>query len=111
MNKSRRFTGIYLSIGLVFLILAISLQTLVWYYGSKVLEPRLLREATSQANVLAHAQAVKLADVLVSSDRTHRQQALRETVDEILLFTDPESKTPLFKGVDLKVPRSDSGGQ
>jgi signal transduction histidine kinase/DNA-binding NarL/FixJ family response regulator len=99
----RRIPGIYLIVSLAFLILAVGLQALVWAYWSKVLEPRLYREATSQANVLAHSQAVKLADVLVTADKEHRYQSLYETVDEILLFTDPESETPLFKGVDLKV--------
>ena len=99
----RGIPGVYLAVSLVFLLLAVGLQALVWFYWGKVLEPRLLREATSQANVLAHSQAVKLADVLVSADKEHRRQALHETVDEILLFTDPESDTPLFRGLALKV--------
>lgn len=99
----RRIPGIYLIVSLAFLILAVGLQALVWAYWSKVLEPRLYREAASQANVLAHSQAVKLADVLVTADKEHRYRSLYETVDEILLFADPESETPLFKGVDLKV--------
>jgi len=86
----------------VFLVLAVSLQALVWLYWNKILQPRLRREAASQANVLAHSQEVRLADAIL--DKTEqRLQGLRETIDEILLFTGPTSDEPLFLGIDLEI--------
>ena len=58
---SSRARRTYLSVSLVFFVLAISLQVIMWLYWGKTLEPRLRREADSQANVLAHSQAFKLA--------------------------------------------------
>lgn len=97
--RSRR-TTIYVS--LVFLVLAISLQALVWAYWHRILEPRLKREAASQANVLAHAQAIRLADAILDKS-PQRFQGLHETVDEILLFTDSASSEPLFLGLELEI--------
>jgi len=99
-NIRARRTTIYVS--LVFLVLAISLQTLVWLYWNKSLEPRLRREAASQADVLAHSQAVRLADAILDNPQ-QRLQRLRETIDEILLFTDVTSEEPIFLGLDLEI--------
>ncbi len=99
-NIRARRTTIYVS--LVFLVLAVSLQVLVWLYWNKILEPRLRREAASQANVLAHSQAVRLADAILDKSE-QRLQGLHETIDEILLFTGSASDEPLFLGLDLEI--------
>jgi two-component system, sensor histidine kinase and response regulator len=92
----------YLIVSLVFVLLACCLQVLTWLYWSQILEPRLQREAASQANVLAHSQAVKLAEVL-SLGTPNRLQILRDTLNEILLFTEPDSNVPFFLGLDLEL--------
>ncbi len=99
-NIRARRTTIY--VGLVFLVLAISLQALVWLYWNKILEPRLWREAASQADVLAHSQEVRLVDAILGGPE-QRLQVLAETIDEILLFTGPQSDEPLFLGLDLEI--------
>lgn len=105
--KNNTYSGLghrltYIYISLVFLILAISLQTLTWLYWGKVLEPRLLREAESQSNVLAHSQAVKLEDAMNENNGNQRSHILGETIDEILLFTNAETDEPFFLGLDLE---------
>jgi signal transduction histidine kinase/DNA-binding response OmpR family regulator len=93
-------TTIYVS--LVFLVLAASLQALVWAYWQNVLEPRLRHEAASQAKVLAHSQEIRLVDAILDTS-PQRLQGLHETIDEILLFTDAASKEPLFLGLGLEI--------
>ena len=85
-NIKTRRTYIYVSIA--FLVLALSLQVLMWLYWNRVLEPRLRLEAEYQANVLAHSQSVKLAEALNEENTEKRSQVITETLDEILLFTD-----------------------
>ncbi len=99
-NIRARRTTIYVS--LVFLVLAASLQALVWLYWNRILEPRLRHEAASQAAVLAHSQELRLVDALLSREE-QRFHLLHETIDEILLFTDSASKEPLFLGLDLEI--------
>ena len=93
----------YLNISIVFIVLIITLQVLVWLYWERILEPRLLRETTSQANVLAHSQAIKLEDAMSETNSEKRFQTIGEAIDEILLFTDPESDAPYFLGLEIEV--------
>ncbi len=99
-NIRARRTTIYVSV--VFLVLAASLQALVWLYWNKILKPRLRREAASQAYVLAHSQEVRLVDAILSRAE-QRLQDLHETIDEILLFKGPETDEPLFMRIDLEI--------
>ena len=66
----------YFKVSLVFLLLAFCLQLIMWLYWDRTLEPRLRREADSQANVLAHSQAVKLAEVLSLDEPGKRPRVL-----------------------------------
>ncbi len=95
--------GTYVIVSLAFLALLGSLQALIWLYWDTVLEPRLRREAASQADVLAHSQAARLADALVVADPVQRLQSLRETIAEALLFTGPQTNQPLFLGLSLEI--------
>jgi two-component system sensor histidine kinase/response regulator len=97
----RRTRRTYWIISLVFGFLGVSLHILTLLYWERVLEPQLRSNAQSQANILAHSQSVKLADVLILDKLDKRLPALRETVDEVLLFSDPDTKTPFFLGLDL----------
>ncbi|HEC84266.1 MAG TPA: hypothetical protein ENI48_03355 [Thioploca sp.] len=94
---------IYLVITLIFLFLAIALQTLMFFYWHTVLEPRLWNEADSHAKLLAHAQAGVLAKALVSGNEEQRRQALIESIAQILLFTDPTTGLTFFSGITLEV--------
>lgn len=97
-NKTQR---IYWIISLIFIVLGVSLQALTLLYWNRVIEPRLRLEAQSQANILASSQSEKLADALVSSRRDKRKTVLTETINEILLFSDPATYNPYFLGLDL----------
>lgn len=99
-NSRARRTTLYVS--LVFLVLVVGLQVLVWLYWDKILEPRLRRAAACQADVLAHSQAVQLADAILNKTQ-QRPQGLGETIDEMLLFTGSASDEPLFLGLDLEI--------
>lgn len=99
-NIRARRTTIYVS--LAFLALAASFHVLVWLYWNKILEPRLRREAASQADVLAHSQEVSLVNAILAK-KDQRRQLLQETTGEILLFTGPASDEPLFLGLDLEI--------
>ncbi len=105
MNKpdGRKVRRTYINVTLIFLVLALGLQGLVWLYWEKILEPRLRSGALAQANVLAHSQAVKIANALVSKAGSQRLQVLGETLDEVLIFSDPDNNAPLFMGVDLEI--------
>ena len=98
-----RGKGTYIVVSLIFLVSAVSLQVLMWLYWDRALQPRLQKEAASQANVLAHSQAVRLADALIVAQPDHRIGLLRETISEILLFTGPVAKEPLFLGLELEI--------
>ena len=85
-DASLRARRTYFNISLVFFILAVSLQLMMWVYWERMLEPRLRLEAESQANVLAYSQSFKLASALSLNDADKRRQILQETIAEILLF-------------------------
>ena len=93
----------YVIVTLVFLVLAISLQVILWFYWVRMLEPRLLREAESQASVLAHAQSVMLEESLAETDPDKRLRKLESTIDEILLFTEPETSIPFYLGLEVEI--------
>ena len=90
-------------VSLLFALLACCLQVVNWFYWGRILEPRLRREAASQANVLAHSQAMKVAEVLASDTSEKRFQVLKETLNEVLLFTEPETGVHFFNGIELEV--------
>ena len=98
-----RGKGTYIVVSLIFLVSTVSLQVLMWLYWDRALQPRLQKEAASQANVLAHSQAVRLADALIVAQPDHRIGLLRETISEILLLTGPVAKEPLFLGLELEI--------
>lgn len=102
-ESGKRSTITYWIVSLVFLSLGISLHALTLVYWSRVLEPRLRQEAQSQANILAHSQSEILADALVSSGGERRKTNLYEAMNEILLFSDPESASPYFLGLELEL--------
>ena len=84
-----------------FAALTAALLSLMSAYWSFVLEPRLREEAGANAEILAQAQAPLLADILLSENV--EQVDVLSALDELLLFTDPATKSPYFVGIKLEV--------
>lgn len=97
----RKSRGTNWFITLVFIILGVSLFAMTMLYWNKVLEPRLKREAQSQANILAHSLAVRLAQVISSNQPGKLLPLLEETTNEVFLFADPQTSIPFLVGLDL----------
>ena len=88
---------------LLFLTMATVLIGLTGVYWVKVLEPRLHADARVNAGVLAQSHALTLADALSKADSIQGRQRLLETMDEVLLLTDPNTDTPFILGLKLNV--------
>ena len=94
---------IFRRINVVFFALAASIAFLVFYYWGFVLEPRLYREASSHAQLLANAQAKRLEDILAATPVDRLEGALLEAMDEILSFSDPQTRMPFIEQVALEL--------
>lgn len=85
-------SGIFLAVMLTFL-------WSVGRYWSDVLQPRLQLAAETHAQVLAHAQATPLVNILERNQSQRRE--LNSKIQQLLLITDPAVQSPLFHAVDL----------
>ena len=94
---------IYIFITLVFLVVMLSLQFLIWLYWDTTLSRRLYEESQSRADVLAYSQSVRLSEALAEDEHERRGQLVAEIVDEILLFSGPDAQDPFFLGLDLEL--------
>ena len=88
---------------LLFLAMATVLIGLTGVYWIQVLEPRLHADAQVNAGVLAQSHALTLADAVSEADTVRGRQRLLETMDEVLLLTDPNTDTPFILGLRLNV--------
>ena len=95
--------NVYVAVTLIFLILAFALEGISTFYWSRVIEPRMRAEAAAQAKVLAESHAEVLTQALISGEGDSRRQAVLATLDEILLFQDPDTESPFFESVELEV--------
>lgn len=90
-------------LGLVFLLLAAALSSLVAIYWLWVLEPRLEDDARAQANVMTQSYSWSLADNLSTGKRSEQLQRLGWAMDEILILTDPSTDTPFVEGISVEL--------
>lgn len=93
-------------IGLVFLLLTAGMTSLAGTYWLYSLEPRLNADAKTQATVLAQSQSWILADTLLVQDKEQRMTRLAETMDEILVLTDPNTDTPFVHSIQIELDNS-----
>ncbi len=93
-------------IGLVFLLLTAGLISLAGTYWLYSLEPRLKADAKTQATVLAQSQSWILADTLLRQSSAERTSELNETMDEILVLTDPNTNAPFVSGIRIELDSS-----
>ncbi|MCP4901149.1 MAG: response regulator [bacterium] len=94
---------VYVAITLAFLTLAVALEGLSAFYWFRVVEPRMRTEAAAQAKILAESHADVLTLALTSGVGAARREAVQATLDEILLFQNPDSESPFFQSVELEV--------
>lgn len=101
--------GTLTHIGLVFLLLTAGLTSLAGAYWIYSLAPRLNADAKSHATVLAQSQSWILADTLLLQDKGQRMTHLGETMDEILVLTDPTTGAPFVHGIHIELDNSITG--
>lgn len=90
-------------IGLVFLLLTAGLISLAGTYWLFSLEPRLKADAKTDATVLAQSQSWILADTLPGGITAEKITKLYETMDEILVLTDPNTNVPFVHGIRIEL--------
>jgi two-component system sensor histidine kinase/response regulator len=86
-----------------FAVLAVLLESALAISWNVLLEPRLRREATQQAQVLAQSQAAILAEALSHSTGEERVQRLHAVLDQLLLLRDAQSQVPFFASIGLEL--------
>ena len=90
---------------LAFALLALILEGALAMYWRSLLQPRLYREAASQAQVVAQAQAASIAQAL-SAAPDERARRLDEVIDGLLLLRDPERGDAYFDAISLSLDYS-----
>jgi two-component system sensor histidine kinase/response regulator len=98
------FRKLSLAVTCAFLLLALALLGVMTLYRTRVLQPRLEREARSQAEILARSQVGPLAAALAARavSPAARRRAVEAALDEALLLRDPGSGEPFFAGIALE---------
>ena len=87
---------------IMFVALAVILETVMIGYWFVALQPRLKADAISQAQVLARSQSNVIAHAILSP-RQNRVANLVSTLDEVLLLRDPSSNVRFFQSVEIQV--------
>jgi len=95
--------GTVIAVTAIFVVLALLLGTLAFFYWNAVLHPRLRTEGVSQAEILASSQANFIADALRSGDGQDRRRRVIAALDELLLLRDAKSGVPYFESIDLQI--------
>lgn len=93
----------HLLISLVFLLLFAAFFLSIAHYWQTSLKPRLYHAAQTQATMLAQSQAGILADALLHSEPSHRQQKLYDAVQEMLIVEDPAINGRIVIGLKLEI--------
>jgi hypothetical protein len=94
---------IFLHITLTFVFLAVTLGMLISGYWYFLLKPRLHSEASMAASLIAQAQAVPLADVLLTRDDKISRINVQTAIDKILLAKDVNTETTLVAAISLEL--------
>lgn len=96
-------------ITLAFVLLAVALAASLAGYWRLGLQPSLFRESQYQADLMAQAQAERLAERIVEGDESGRPDAVSSALDEILSFTEVTSGKPFFAAIVVELDPSVSG--
>ncbi|MCC6129918.1 MAG: response regulator [Acidobacteria bacterium] len=98
-----RPSGALVAVTVIFIVLGLAVASLMTWYRTSVLEPRLKQEAVANAEILARSQSYVLARVLRNESGEERQRLLSTVLDELMLLRDAESGTPYFVNIGLQV--------
>lgn len=90
-------------ITLAFALLAVALTALILGYWRFGLQPGLRREAQYQADLMAQAQADRLAEQILEVEAGDTPQSIRSILDEILSFTEKISGRPFFSRIVVEL--------
>src|SRR4029079_19054956 len=90
-REGESMRGTVIAVTAIFVVLALLLGTLAFFYWNAVLHPRLRTEGVSQAEILASSQANFIADALRSGDGQDRRRRVIAALDELLLLRDAKS--------------------
>jgi two-component system, sensor histidine kinase and response regulator len=90
---------------LAFALLALIMEGALAMYWHSLLQPRLYREAASQAQVVAQAQAASMAQAL-SAPPAERARRIDDVIDGLLLLRDPERGDAYFDAISLSLDYS-----
>jgi len=93
----------FVAVTAVFLFLAAAFAGVMAFYWLAVLRPRLETEAVTQANIVARSQANAIVNAIRTGDGNERVRRVVDTLDELLLLQDPQTKRPFFRSVELKI--------
>ena len=100
------FKSLQSRINLMFVILAMLLGSLLFFYWINDLEPRLKAEKIASASMVAHAQSEIIETAILAVDGEIKPEAITEAMDQILPLTDSSTDTPFIDGVMLQVDPS-----
>lgn len=101
--KTRHFQA---WVTLLFLLLALGLETLIAVYWFRVLEPQLMAKAEITARALAQPGIDTLAEALTlaaADDPSPAQRAMERAVDQVLLLSDPQAGSPFIIRIEVVV--------
>lgn len=101
--KTRHFQA---WVTLLFLLLALGLETLIAVYWFRVLEPQLMAKAEITARALAQPGIDTLAKALTlaaADDPSPAQRAMERAVDQVLLLSDPQAGSPFIIRIEVVV--------
>ena len=86
-----------------FLLLSITLVSFMIGYWWMILVPRLIEEANTHAQVVAHSQTNGLERIITNNNSSLIEKNLNEELDHIILITEPTTKVRLFESVAIKL--------
>ncbi len=103
LNKGKK---VYRQITVAFLLLAISIETLLFGYWYFMLQPRLQKEAEVSANLIAQAQAESVSYALLSGHGKFNYDDTIVALDKILMSIDTTIQQPFVQRITLELDQS-----
>jgi two-component system, sensor histidine kinase and response regulator len=88
---------------LLFFLLAIAIESLMFIHWKLVLEPRIRVEADANAQILAESQARLISQNLLTKQGSLQLKSANKIINRTLLLNDPILNKPFFMGVSIEI--------
>jgi len=88
---------------LLFFMLVVAIESLMFVHWKLVLEPRIRVEADANAQILAESQARLISQSLVTKQGSLQLSSANMIIDRTLLLKDPILSKPYFMGVSIEI--------